>query len=89
MVGEHGSRKFILSNNRLTHDVDWSVFMQKIWRQEKVSSHVNLLGILCEKVENIVGKGENAAYQHFLLFPQHFQKVSFSGLWSRDWTEKG
>ena len=31
-----------------------------------------------ELVENIVGKGENAGYQHFLLFPQCFQKVSFS-----------
>ena len=28
-------------------------------------------------VENIVGKGENAGYQHFLLFPQCFQKLSF------------
>ena len=25
-----------------------------------------------EKEENIVGKGENAGYQHFLLFPQMF-----------------
>ena len=25
--------------------------------------------------ENIVGKGENAGYQHFLLFPQCFQKA--------------
>ena len=32
-------------------------------------------------VENIVGKGENAGYQHFLLFSQCFQKVSFE---SRD-----
>ena len=24
-------------------------------------------------VENIEGKGENAGYQHFLLFPQFFQ----------------
>ena len=30
-------------------------------------------------VENFVGKGENADYQHFLLFPQCFQKVSLSG----------
>ena len=29
------------------------------------------------RVENIVEKGENPGYQHFLLFPQHFQKVSF------------
>ena len=32
------------------------------------------------RVENIVGKGENAGYQHFLLFPQCFQKASLSGL---------
>ena len=31
------------------------------------------------RVENIVGTGENAGYQHFLLFPQCFQKASFSG----------
>ena len=29
------------------------------------------------RVENIVGKGENAGYQHFLLFPC-FQKASLS-----------
>ena len=32
-----------------------------------------------DKVENIVGKGENTAYQHFLLFPQYFQKAFYSG----------
>ena len=32
-----------------------------------------------ERVENIVGKGENAGYHHFHLFPQCFQKVSFTG----------
>ena len=29
-----------------------------------------------DRVENIVGKGENADYQHFLLLPQCFQKDS-------------
>ena len=29
-------------------------------------------------VENIVRKGENAGYQHFLLFPQCFKKTAFS-----------
>ena len=29
-------------------------------------------------LENIVGKGENAGDQHFLLFPQCFQNASFS-----------
>ena len=31
------------------------------------------------RVENIVAKGENAGYQHFLLFPQCFQKPCFQG----------
>ena len=30
-------------------------------------------------VENIVGKGEKAGYQHFLLFPKCFLKASFPG----------
>ena len=29
------------------------------------------------KIENIVVKGENAGYQHFLLFPQCFPKTFF------------
>ena len=32
-----------------------------------------------KKKKNIVGKGENAGYQHFLLFLQCFQKDSFLG----------
>ena len=32
-----------------------------------------------DRVENIVGKGENAGYQHFLLFPQCYEKASFTG----------
>ena len=37
------------------------------------------LKFVLERVENIVGKGENAGYQHFLLFSQCFQKAFFSG----------
>ena len=32
-----------------------------------------------DSVENTVRKGTNAGNQHFLLFPQCFQKASFSG----------
>ena len=32
-----------------------------------------------DRVENIVGEGENAGYQHFLLFPQCFPKAFYSG----------
>ena len=31
-------------------------------------------------MEKIVGKGENAGYQHFLLFPQYFPKGCSAGL---------
>ena len=30
-----------------------------------------------DRTENIVEKGENAGYQHFLLFPRCFHKLSF------------
>ena len=33
-----------------------------------------------DRVENTEGKGENADYQHFLLFPQCFPKTSSFGL---------
>ena len=33
--------------------------------------------------ENIVGKGENAGYQHFLLFPTMFYKGHFRNIHSR------
>ena len=29
------------------------------------------------RVENIEGKGKNAGYHHFLLFPQCFEHASF------------
>ena len=28
-----------------------------------------------DKIENIMGKGENAGYQHFILFPRCFQRL--------------
>ena len=32
-----------------------------------------IIEFICYGIENIVGKGENAGKQHFLLFPQCFQ----------------
>ena len=32
-----------------------------------------------KRIENTVGKGEIARYEQFLLFPQYFQKVCFTG----------
>ena len=38
------------------------------------------LNFVFGRLENIVGKGENVDYQHFLPFPQCFLKASFSRL---------
>ena len=42
-----------------------------------------------DRLENIVRKGESAGYQHFLLFPQCFQKGSVRVVKSRDCVVKG
>ena len=33
------------------------------------------MNVVVDSVEKIVGKGENACYQHLLLFPYCFQKA--------------
>ena len=37
------------------------------------------LTFVLRRVENIAGKGENAGYQHYLLFPQCFLRASYTG----------
>ena len=44
-----------------------------------VADNNEMLISLFDRVDKIVGKGENAGYQHFLLFPWYFQKASLSG----------
>ena len=48
----------------------------KIGVIKKFKFVVQMLENIVEILENIVGKGENAGNQHFLLFPQCFQKTS-------------
>ena len=57
--------------------LDWPKL--KAFADDKINVTQTLKFVLGRK-EKIVGKGENAAYQHFLLFPQCFQKASVSGL---------
>ena len=56
--------------------MDWSKL--KAFADDKVNV-TQKLKFDFQGVENIVGKGENAGYQHFLLYPQCFQKASFPG----------
>ena len=39
-----------------------------------------MIGFVYEMLQNIVGKGENAGYQHFIVFIQYFQNA-FSSRW--------
>ena len=51
--------------------------------QSKILSPGNGLNVTMRKAEmteSIDGKGENASYQHFLLFQQYFQKNTSTGL---------
>ena len=61
-----------LPNNKITDLTELKAFVDnKLNVTEK-------LKFVIGTVENIVGKGENAGNQHFLLFPQCFQKALFS-----------
>ena len=63
--------------NSLPNDkiLDWSKL--KAFADDKMNVNQKLK-FDTGRVENIVGKGEKAGYQHFLLFPQCFQMASFS-----------
>ena len=69
--------------NPLPNDkfLDWSKL--KAFADEKINA-TRKLNFVLGRVENIVGKGENAGYQHFLLFPQCFQKPIFRVVKSPD-----
>ena len=51
----------------------------KAFADDKINVAQMMISVI-DRVENIVGKGENAGCQHFLLFPQCFQKASFLGV---------
>ena len=56
--------------------LDWSKF--KAFADNKIKVLKKIIFVF-ERVENIEGKGENAGYQHFLLFPHCFQYASYTG----------
>ena len=66
------------SLNFISNDkyLDWSKL--KAFADDEINM-TQKLNFVFARVENIVGKGENAGYHHFILFPQWFQKLSFSG----------
>ena len=47
---------------------------------------IKMMSSLFDRVENTLGKGENAGYQHFLLFPVFSEAFLFRVIKSRDYT---
>ena len=63
--------------NSLSNDKILDVTKLKAFADDKISVAQMIISVF-DRLENIVGKGENAGYQHF-LFTQCFQKASFLG----------
>ena len=63
--------------NSLPNDKIFDWFKLKAFADVNVSEKLKFF--VLGRVEIIVGKGENAGYQHFLLFPQICQNASFPG----------
>ena len=76
LFNTYGSTCIVNCLNPLPDDkiLDWSKL--KAFADDNLNVAKMMIS-LYDRVEKIVGKGENAGYQHFLLFPQCFQKASF------------
>ena len=67
--------------NSLPNDkiLDMYVQIESICRQHKICDSKNGICFGKRRVENIVGKGENAGNQHFLLIPLFFKRLLSQG----------
>ena len=73
----------VMSNFSFSYCVFKRLVLQTRKSQVLIGKGLNAVQIMMcvsNRGENIMGKGENAGYQHFLLIPQCFQKASLSGL---------
>ena len=64
--------------NALPNDKILAWSKVKAYADDKIKVAKTTIFVI-DGVKNIVGKGEKAGYQPFLLFPQCFQKASFIG----------
>ena len=63
--------RYLLPLYQTTKIPDWSKL--KAFTDDKLKVAKIIISAF-DSLENIAGKGENAEYQHFLLFPQCFKK---------------
>ena len=64
--------------NSLPNNKILDVTKLKAFAEDRIDLAQMMISVF-NRIENIVGEGENAGYQHFLLFPQCFRKVFFLG----------
>ena len=76
-LGEADTKSFTLIS--LPYDKILDMSRLKAFADDHSKVNLKTKFALGGGAENIVGKGNNAGYQHFLLFPQCFQKASFLG----------
>ena len=67
MTRGNNTKKFHIINSS-PDDLFSDIFKPKAFCKRQFKDGTN------DGIENIVGKGENAGYQHFLLFPLYFQR---------------
>ena len=69
--------------NSLPNEKILDVTKLKAFADDKINVAQKMVSVF-DRIENIVGKGENAGYHHFLLFPQCFQDIFLGVVKSRD-----
>ena len=69
--------------NSLPNDTILALTKLKAFADNKLND-TEIMMYVFDMAENIVGKGENAGLQHFLLFLQCFQKSSLGVIKSQD-----
>ena len=67
-----------MSLNSLRNDKILNLSKLKALADDKINVAKMIIYVF-DRAENIVEKGENAGYQHFLLFPQCFHKATSLG----------
>ena len=80
--------KTIMQLNSLPHNkiLDWRKLKAF---EDYIINDAEMMIFLSDKLKNIVGKGENAGFQDFLLFPKMFSKAFFfRGVKSQDYVAK-
>ena len=75
ILDNHAARYKLIYSPNLSPRQIGKICCQQIDCYSCINSAIKMM----EEKKNIVGKGENAGYQHFLLFSQCFLRPSQSG----------